>query len=608
MSSEETTTFATAVPPPSAPALEVDTGRGRWRDSLLVLLWSVVLAVVIFVPLLTNRGIALLGEMVFVPDQPLKGAWLGLDGGTTAAVPADFLVSLLTTFLPGDLVQKAALLTIVIVAGAGAAVSHLGLAPRLAAATLYVWNPFVFERLAVGDWTLLGGYAVLPWIVWAARRTTTGSVGEWAPIVAFIALAGWLNPLGGLLALLLGVILLAGRSAMGALAVLLAGIVVNLPSIVPALLRRGGATVDPASVEAYALSTDGGLGVFGNIATLGGIWDPAAAAAGRDQALVVVIAIILTAAALVGAAMLARRADGGVVAGLAVFAAIGVVIALLGAFDGTRGVLESLAESVPGGALLADGHAWLAPLALLLAVGIGGLVKEVAGRAPGMGAVAAAGAVAVVAPIALLPSLAIGLDGRLENVNYPGEWWKVRLAIQALSPDPAGILVVPFEPVREFGFNDSRPSADPATRYFPGNVIIDDSRVVDGVAVAGTDPTVEEIRAALRRGRDLGTVLAENGIDTVLREINVPGDLPNLNRLQGEQVYVGDRFVVLSLPDPTSGEQDKPAAALIIAADVLAALVGLGALGAWIALGRRRREEPVAVYPARYPTGGATAV
>lgn len=610
MSSEETTAFATAVPPPPAPAVEADTGHGRRRDDLLVLLWSAVMAVVIFVPLLTNRGVALVGEMVFVPRQPLKAEWLGLDGGTTAAVPGDFLVSLLTVIVPGDIVQKVALLAIVLVAGtgAGAAVSRLGLAPRLAAATLYVWNPFVFERLAVGDWTLLVGYAVLPWIVWAARRTTTGSVGEWAPIVAFVALAGWMNPLGGLLALLLGVILLVGRSAIAALGVLVAGIIVNLPSLVPALLRRGGATVDPDTVAAYAVSDGGGLGLIGNVLTLGGIWDPAAAAAGRDQAIVVAIALLLSGAALVGAFLLARRADGGVVAGIGLFAAIGVVIALLGAFEGTRGILETLAESVPGGALLADGHAWLAPLALLLAVGIAGAVKEMAGRTPGMGAMAAVGAVAVAAPIALLPSLAIGLDGRLENVRFPGEWWQVRLAIEDINPDPSGIVVVPFEPVREFGFNDDRPSADPATRYFPGDVIIDDSQVIDGVTIDGSDPMVEEIRSALARGRDLATVLAENGIDTVLREVNVPGDLPPLNRLQADQTYVGDRFVVLSLTDPPSGEPDRPTAALIIAADVLAALVALGALGAWIALGRRRRDEPVAVYSSAYPTGGATAV
>lgn len=608
MSSEDTTVFSTTVPPHGATAVQADTSRGRWRDSLLVLLWSTVLALLAFLPLLGGRGVALVGEMVFVPRQPFKGAWLGLDGGSTAAVPADFLVSLLTTLVPGDLLQKVVLLSIVIVAGtgAGAAVSHLGLSPRLAAATLYAWNPFTFERLAVGDWTLLAGYAVLPWIVWAARRTVTGGVGEWAPVVVFIAFAGWLNPIGGVLALLLGVILLAGRNARAALIVLAAGIVVNLPTIVPALLRRGGATVDPATVGAHALSSEGGLGLFGNLLTLGGIWDESALSPGRANVIVVVLAVLLTAAALAGAALLARRADGGIVTGIGLLAAIGVVIALLGAFDGTRGVLESLADSVPGGALLADGHAWLAPLALLLAVGLAGLVKEVQGRAPGSGAVVAAAVVAVAAPLALLPSMALGLDGRLENARYPGEWWQARQAIEEL--DPSGVAVLPFAAQREFGFNERRASDDPATRYFPGDIVVDDTVVAGGVEVEGSDPRVAAIRAALDGpASELAGALAANGIDAVVVERNLAGGVPRLATLGGDEVFSGSRLTVLSLPDAAT-EPDRPAAAVIIIADILAALVALGALGAWVVRGRRRHDDPVAANPTASPTGGTAPV
>jgi len=611
MSSEETTVFKTAVPPPQGPAVEVDTGRGRWRDSLLVLLWSAILAAVIFLPLLRGRGVALIGEMVFVPRQPMKEAWLGLDGGSTAAVPADFLVSLLTVVAPGDFVQKVALVAAVLLAGtgAGAAVSHLGLAPRLAAATVYVWNPWVFERLAVGDWTLVAAYAVLPWIVWAARRTVTGGVGEWVPIVVFIAFAGWLNPLGGLLALLLGVLLLVGRSARGVVVVLVAGIVVNLPTLVPALLRRGGATADPATVEAYALSDDGALGLIGNLATLSGIWDTSAAAPGRDQLLVVILALVLSAAALVGAVLLSRRAGGGIVVGVGVVAAVGVVIALLGALPGTRTALENVVESVPGGALLADGHGWLAPLALLFAVGLAGLVKEAAGRVSGAGALAAAGVVAVAAPIALLPSLAIGLDGRLELVRYPLEWWEVRQVLDEQSP--AGVLVLPFAPERAFAFNEegstARESDDPALRYFPGDVVVDDAREIEGVAVEGNDPMIAEIRAAFGRGGDLATALSDNGIDTIVVEKQAEGDLPRLGSLEAERLHNGRQFTVLSLAAPT-GEPDKPAAAVILGADVLAALVGLGALGAWIVMGRGRREEPAPELASSYPAGGSHAV
>lgn len=603
MTSDETTTFRTTVPPPrGATAMEVDSGRSRGRNGLLVLLWSALLSVAVFLPLLTGRGVALVGEMIFVPRQPIKGDWLGLDGGTTGAVPADFLVSLATALVPGDLLQKVVLIVIVLLAGtgAGAAVSNLGLAPRLAAATLYVWNPLVFERLAIGDWTFLVSYSMLPWIVWGARRVHTGAVGEWAPVVAFMALAGWMNPLGGLLAVLLGLIVVTRRNARAGLAVLGAGIVVNLPTIVPALLRRGGAMVDPASAEAYALSTGGGLGVFGNVFTLGGSWDPSAAAPGRDQIVVVLLALVLTVAAVAGAVLLARRADadGGIIGGIGLLAVIGVVIALLGAFEGTRSVLASLAETVPGGSLLVDGQAWLAPLALFLAVGLAGLVAEAATRVSGATAVAAVGVVAVAAPIALLPSLALGLDGRLDNIRIPGGWWEARQELERVDPD--GVLVLPFESARAFGWNEGREHADLAPRYFFGDIVVDDSRTVDGIDVAGTDPRVEEIRAALEGSLpDLTSALAANGIDTVVVERNTDGEVPALQRTGAERVYDGALLTVWSLAEPATAEPDRPPAILIVLADILAALVALGAVLAWIGLGRRRRDEPEPAYATR---------
>src|SRR6266700_8294456 len=41
----------------------------------------------------------------------------------------------------------------------------------LAAGVCYAWNPFVAERLLIGQWALLLGYAGLPWVV---RSLCTG--------------------------------------------------------------------------------------------------------------------------------------------------------------------------------------------------------------------------------------------------------------------------------------------------------------------------------------------------------------------------------------------------------------------------------------------------
>src|SRR6266576_3686110 len=80
--------------------------------------------------------------------------------------------------LPADLVQKLLLLSIFTLAcsGAAALLSREPWFARLAAGVFYTWNPFVAERLIIGQWALLLGYAGLPW---ALRAVTTGTVASW---------------------------------------------------------------------------------------------------------------------------------------------------------------------------------------------------------------------------------------------------------------------------------------------------------------------------------------------------------------------------------------------------------------------------------------------
>src|SRR6516225_2732249 len=96
-----------------------------------------------------RRGFLLSYDMVVVPRQPFTPALAGL---------------------AGDLVQKLLLLSIFMLACSGAA-ALLAREPwfaRLAAGVFYAWNPFVAERLIIGQWALLLGYAGLPWVLRAA--------------------------------------------------------------------------------------------------------------------------------------------------------------------------------------------------------------------------------------------------------------------------------------------------------------------------------------------------------------------------------------------------------------------------------------------------------
>src|SRR5699024_3506827 len=102
------------------------------------------------------------------------------------AVPQDVLVALLSSVVDGGAVVVAVIVLALWAAGAGASAMVAALVPasgratgrsralafagRYAAATLAVWNPYVAERLLQGHWSLLAGYAALPWLVVAGVR------------------------------------------------------------------------------------------------------------------------------------------------------------------------------------------------------------------------------------------------------------------------------------------------------------------------------------------------------------------------------------------------------------------------------------------------------
>ena len=123
---------------------------GRRRDRVQDLAFSALLAVIALGPLLLNRGFALRGDMVFVPHQPWKDAWLGWDGGTARFVPGDAVLSIVTSVVPGDLLQKVLLLGTFLLAGTGAGllVRRHGFVARAAAVVVMCWNPWVRRTAA----------------------------------------------------------------------------------------------------------------------------------------------------------------------------------------------------------------------------------------------------------------------------------------------------------------------------------------------------------------------------------------------------------------------------------------------------------------------------
>jgi hypothetical protein len=482
---------------------------GRWVGPVV----GAVLALLALGPLL-GRGYVLSYDMVFVPRLELTPGLLGLDTAVARAVPADLLVALASRLVPADLVQKVVLAGVFIGAAAGAArlVPSRSLAARAATATLYAWNPFLYERLVMGHWGLLVSYAALPWVASAAVSLRTGSPGAVRRLVLSLAVAAAGGPPGGLIAAVvaLGVAALAPPRA--ARAALIGGValVVNAPWLVPSLLRPGGVPVRPEGVEAFAARPDGPLGTVGSLVGLGGIWNALAVPPGLGSWPWLAGFATVLAVAAAGLPLLGRRWPPGAAVGLLVAAGAGLVVAAAPALPGLRSLAELVVTQLPGGGLVRDSQKFVAPLALAEAVCFGlGVERVLPALPPRWARPAAAGLVA--APVLLLPALAWGAAGRLAAVDYPPSFAEARAAMAA-DPAPGAMLVLPWHLYQPYPWNGDRVVLDPAQRWFTRRAVGNDDLELVGLTVPGEDPYGSRLGSLVSGSAPLAPALPGAGI------------------------------------------------------------------------------------------------
>lgn len=571
--------------------------RDRWTVPTVAVLGS---AMLILGPLL-RPGYVLSYDMVFAPRMPIGADSIGLGSQLPRAVPSDLVVAAASHVLPGDVVQKLVLVGLIVASGFGAArLAAPAALPRTAAALAYVWTPYLGERLLLGQWAVLVGYAGLPWLIAAAHRVRRG---EGRTAWAWLILVLGLTCLGGAPAWLLAVLCVpialgwgirshprtALRRVLGGLAVL-AGYA--LPWAVPALTRPGGLGADPSGAVAFAPRADSVLGAVGSVLTGGGIWNAQTVPPGRGAVLPALGAVLLVVVA--GLGVVRRRRDP-VIAALAVAAVIGAAAVVLTCFSpGAR-----LGARLPGGAVLRDSQRLIAPWVLLVALGFAAACQELVRRA-GRKAVPAA-RLLVLLPVALLPALTWGVSGRFRAVDYPADFSRVR-ALIAADHRAGAVAVLPFDAYRRFGWNDDRIVLDPMSRWLDRTVIVSSDLPVARsnatlVLVRGEDRLAARVAAQLRTPHP-ARLLGADGVRWVVVETGSGADVdPALlsglvRHYRGPHLslYVVPTRWVRGADDPLRGY--SPPATPVVWADAIAAslLVG-GALttGLWAVAARRER-------------------
>jgi len=554
---------------------------GSRRDRVLDLSFALLIGVLVLGPVLWHRGFAMRGDMVLVPHQPWKDAWLALDGSAPRFVPGDAVVWALTAVLPGDLVQKLLLLGALVLAGVGAGllVRDRGLPGRAAAIVLCLWNPWVLERLSIGQWGSVLGYAALPHLVVAAARFRAAPGRSWPVLTLWLGFTALWSPASAVLGALTALcVVVVARRIRPVLVTAGISVLVNLPWLVPALVNSDRLEPPGAQFDSFTVRAESGAGLLASVLSLGGIWKASVVPGERTVAVIVLLSCLSTVLAVVGLWRGRRDADRDARltrTGLAGLAVVVTLLAVLPAVPFLTDGFDAAAERVAALSALRDGHRFLGAAVLVLLPGLAWFADRVwAGGRAGAEALRAVAVVVALLPALCLPSMVWGLGGDLRPVTYPAEWFRAKTLLEADVDERGGATVVlPWRGTyRGYAWNGSRAQLDPAPRFFAGDVLIDDRIYLPDRVLDNEDPRLARITAALA-GDDPAEALAEEGVARVLVE---KGNGVRASEVpEGEVLHDGPLLTVVATgsPDAAADQPGPGRRAAVVAGDLLAGLV-----------------------------------
>ncbi len=404
------------------------------------------------------------------------------------------VLKVLSFVLPVWFWQKVILLAVFVLAGAGMHRLAAYVRPKAADATVWLWacyaagllyicNPFVYTRLVAGQFAVLLGYALLPWLAryafqFAAKPGRTAAL-KVALVLVVIGIVS-VHTLGLAAVLLAGVGVyglwrarhdkqlvkrLAGWTGAG----LLVFVVLSSYWLVPLLAGHGQLeqTVGGfgnGDVQAFQ-TVPGSVGLVLNVLALQGFWGDdanlyltAADAYGWWLVPIVLLWVLLAVGVWRGFKVVRGRA--------AVFLGVGVVGFVLAI--GTAGTWFApfsrlLFEHVPFFAGYREPQKFAGLLALayayFAAFGVAYVLEKLQGRVR-----TAAGFALCVLPFFCAPLLLFGAQGQLRVTDYPADWYGMRSYLQTHAAGTK-TLYLPWHLYMNYVFA-GRVIANPAPKFF----------------------------------------------------------------------------------------------------------------------------------------------
>lgn len=509
------------------------------RKQLVAIGWGGVLAVGVSLPLFAGGALWLLDWVTGLRTPLVPIGAFGLSGGLVSGIPFAIFTNWLVLAL-GTAGTWIPLIVFFPLAAWGMARLVGGSRwCRLGAATLYCVNPFVFQRIYVGDLALLLGYALLPFAFISALRFVKSGAWWMATPALWWAVLTALSPhFAWIYGVVLVVVWLTHSPIQLAAIRRLASVVTTFALFSTYFLLPYTATQLPIATRTssdlalYRTVGDPHLGLFANVLGLYGFWRlgpgpqlPKDVVSGWPfllLALLVVAGVGVTSrlrahnnsAPTEGEETPTRRTP----AALLLIGVIGYFLAL--GDQGPTGPLFRWAYfHVPFFAVMREPQKFLMLTVMAYSVFFGWGVERLVGpirRFRLDARTAGAATLAVLLPLAYTPTIFDGLSGQITPSYLPPSWQ----AADRLMGDGAGqVLFLPWHLYSAFPFTDGRVIASPAPTSFRRSVISGDNVQAGGVETASTSPRSAYLTSLFAQGPniyDFGSLIAPLGVEYVI--------------------------------------------------------------------------------------------
>ncbi len=494
--------------------------------------WFSLLALVIMGPML-RPGFVLTLDMVFTPKLVAPTA-------VSNSYLFHWLLHVVNLVLPGQVVEKLLIFAILLTGGIGMyrLMQTKAELPRYFAGLFYTVNPFTYERWMAGQYLLLAGYALLPFLVAALAsfcvrpgRRTAARVAGWYCAIALVSVH--MLVIGSLLGAIIFVVHLFAQSPKGnyyrnmwrygGLAVV--GVVV-LNSYWLAGVAGGSSPISQTirgigSRDLSAFSTAGHHGLFVNVVSLYGFWLERYGryAMPNHNPLVWLVGGLLILLLVVIGGRERWRTRSLLAVSLALAGLIGLVVAL-GVQAPVSGpvvrwgiehlpLMRGFREPEKFSALLALAYVYFA------AHGLDRLLARVKPAATGRLELLRDGALLL--PVFYTATMPFGFVNQLKAVQYPASWYSFNRQLQA-TPPSGKLLFLPWHEYMSYDFTP-RIIANPAPAFFDGSVIAGTNAQFGGIDDPTPTPTSRFVESQVlgRSDRtDLGHTLARIHVQYVL--------------------------------------------------------------------------------------------